>query len=114
MSGVRAGKYRHRVTLEWLTPNVRSDSGERGDAWVPGVTVWAEVRQLRGRLLFAADQANSETTATIRMRWRQPVADATGKSLRLRHGGQLYRIDGRPIDVDGRRIELEVMVHEWV
>ncbi|WP_375058413.1 phage head closure protein [Zobellella sp. DQSA1] len=114
MRTARAGKYRHRVTLEWLNPNARSDSGERADAWEPGVTVWAEVRQLRGRLLFAADQANSDTTATIRLRWRPAVAQATGKTLRLRHAGQLYRIDGRPIDVDGRRIELEVMVHEWV
>ena len=110
---MRAGRLRHRVTLEWLDPEARSDSGERAPAWVPGATVWASVEPLRGRLLFAADQANSETTGMIRLRYRQEVADATGKTLRIRHRDRLYRIDGRPIDKDGRRHELEVMCHEW-
>lgn len=110
---MRAGRLRHRVTLEWLDPEARSDSGERASAWVPGATVWASIEPLRGRLLFAADQANSETTAVIRMRYREEVANATGKTLRIAHRGRVYRIDGRPIDKDLARRELEVMCHEW-
>lgn len=110
---MRAGRLRHRVTLEWLDPEARSDSGERAPAWVPGASVWASVEPLRGRLLFAADQANSKTTATIRMRYREDVASATGKTLRIAFRGRVYRIDGRPIDRDERRREIEVMCHEW-
>lgn len=111
---MRAGRLRHRVTLEHYQKQPRTESGAEPWEWVPGRTVWASVEPLRGRLRFAAEEAHSETTATIRMRWRQEVADATGKTLRLRHGGQVYRIDGRPIDKDGRRCELEIMCHEWV
>lgn len=122
---MRAGKLRHRVTLEWWgrEPQAwpgdgfwhsRTDSGATPAEWSPGITVWAEVEQLRGRTLFAAQEAHSDTTVRVRLRWRAEVAVATGKTLRLRHGRQVYRIDGRPIDMGGRRRELEVMCHEWV
>lgn len=111
---MRAGKLRHRVTLEWYEKQPRTDSGAEPTEWAGGDQVWAEVEQLRGQLRFAAEAANSETTARIRLRYRQDVAAATGKTLRLRHGDLVYRIDGRPIDLAGRRKELEVMCHEWV
>lgn len=111
---MRAGNLRHRVTLEHYQKGPRTDSGAEPMEWVAGRSVWASVEPLRGRLAFAAQEAHSETTARIRMRYRTEVADATGKTLRIRHGERVYRIDGRPIDVDGRRRELEVMCHEWV
>lgn len=111
---MRSGQLRHRVTLEHYQKGGRTDSGAEPTEWVAGDTVWASIEQLRGRLLFAAQEAHSETTARVRMRWRPEVANATGKALRLRHGERVYRIDGRPIDPDGRRRELEVMCHEWV
>ena len=111
---MRAGKLRHRVTLEHYQKGPRTESGAEPMEWVAGATVWAEVEQLRGRTLFAAQEAHSETTARIRLRWRAEVAEATGKALRLRHGDQVYRIEGRPVDIGGRRRELEVMCHEWV
>ncbi|WP_299312366.1 phage head closure protein [uncultured Halomonas sp.] len=122
---MRIGKHRHSVTLEWWGReprkwkedgwwHSRTDSGATPDEWVPGITVWAEVEQLRGRTLFAAQEAHSNTTVRIRMRWSPEVAEATGKTLRLRHGAQVYRIEGRPIDLAGRRRELEIMCHEWV
>jgi SPP1 family predicted phage head-tail adaptor len=110
---MRAGKLNKRLTLEWLTNTGRSDSGEPVSAWVPGDTVWGSLDQLRGRLLFAADQANSQTTATIRIRYRDDVASATGKTLRISDGSFLYRIEGRPIAIAGKQAELEIMVHEW-
>ncbi|WP_016854787.1 phage head closure protein [Halomonas smyrnensis] len=122
---MRSGKIRHRVTLEfwgrrefeWAEDGFwrdRSDSGATPDAWATGPTIWASVEPLSGRLLLAAQEAQSDTSARIRMRWRRDVANATGKTLRLKHNGLIYRIEGRPLDVDGRRRELEVMVHEWV
>ncbi|MBB3142196.1 phage head closure protein [Halomonas organivorans] len=111
---MRAGKLRHRVTLEWYQKGPRSDSGATPPDWVAGATVWASVEPLSGRLLLAAQEAQSETSGKIRMRWRADVAAATGKTLRLQHNGLTYRIEGRPLDLDGRRRELEIMVHEWV
>lgn len=111
---MRAGRLRHRVTLEWWQAGKRSDSGATPSEWVAGATVWAEVEQLRGQTLFAAQEANAETTARIRLRWRREIAEATGKTLRIRHGDITYRVEGRPIDLGGKRVELEVMCHEWV
>lgn len=111
---MRSGKLRHRVTLEWYQKGERTDSGATPTDWVAGATVWVSVDPLRGRLLLAAQEAQSETTVRVRMRWRADVAAATGKTLRLKHNGLTYRVDGRPLDVDGRRRELEIMVHEWV
>lgn len=111
---MRIGKKREQVTLEWWQKGERTDSGATPEGWQPGSNVWAEVEQLRGRTLFAAQEANAETTARIRMRYRADIAAATGKTLRLRHGGMTYQLEGRPIDLGGRHTELELMCHEWV
>ncbi|KIN13486.1 phage head closure protein [Halomonas sp. KHS3] len=111
---MRIGKKRDQVVLEWWQKGDRTDSGATPEGWQPGGKVWAEVEQLRGRTLFAAQEANAETTARIRMRYRADIAAATGKILRLRHGGMTYQLEGRPIDLGGRRTELELMCHEWV
>ncbi len=111
---MRIGKKREQVTLEWWQKGDRTDSGATPEEWQPGGKVWAEVEQLRGRTLFAAQEANAETTARIRIRYRPDIAAATGKTLRLRHGEVTYQLEGRPIDLGGRRTELELMCHEWV
>lgn len=111
---MRIGKKRDQVTLEWWEKGQRTASGATPEGWQSGRTLWAEVEQLRGRTLFAAQEANAETTARIRMRYQPDVADATGKTLRLRHGATVYRLEGRPIDLGGNRTELELMCHEWV
>lgn len=109
------GKKWDLVTLEWWAKGERTDSGATPEDWQPEVApVWAEVEQLRGRTLFAAQEANAETTARIRMWYRPDIAAATGKTLRLRHGEVTYQLEGRPIDLGGRRTELELMCHEWV
>ncbi|WP_252109056.1 MULTISPECIES: phage head closure protein [unclassified Halomonas] len=111
---MRIGKKRDQVTLEWWQKGERTASGATPEGWQPGGKVWAEVEQLRGRTLFAAQEANAETTARIRMRWRADIAAATGKTLRVRYGQVVYRVEGRPIDLGGQRTELELMCHEWV
>ncbi|SJN11562.1 hypothetical protein CZ787_06200 [Halomonas citrativorans] len=111
---MQIGKKRGQVNLEWWQKGERTDSGATPEGWQPGGKVWAEVEQLRGRTLFAAQEANAETTARIRIRYRADIAAATGKTLRLRHGDMTYQLEGRPIDLGGRRRELELMCHEWV
>lgn len=110
---MRAGKIRHKVEIEFYENQGRSDSGAVIYDWVGGNWEWASIEPLRGRLLFAAQQANSETTVRIRMRWRADVAEETGNTVRLRHQGRTYRVEGRPMDPDGRRRELEIMAQEW-
>lgn len=110
---MRAGRLRHRVTLEWWRKGTRTASGETPTEWVVDGEAWAYVEQLRGQTLFAAQAANSKTTARIRMRYREDVAAATGKTLRVRRGSLVYRLEGRPVDLGGRRRELELMCYEY-
>lgn len=109
---MRAGKIRHKVQIQAYESGGRSDSGATIMEWVTLATVWASIEQLRGRTLFAAQQANSETTVIIKMRWRSDVAAAAGNTMRIKHFDRVYQIEGRPMDVDGRRRELEIMAKE--
>lgn len=109
---MRAGKIRHKVQIQAYESGGRSDSGATIMEWVTLATVWASIEQLRGRTLFAAQQANSETTVLIKMRWRPDVAATSGETTRIKHFDRIYQIEGRPMDVDGRRRDLEIMAKE--
>jgi len=112
---MRAGRLRNPITLEWWAKGARTASGATPEGWQPeSQRTWAEVEQLRGQTLFAAQAANSKTTARIRLRYRADVAQANGTTLRIRYGDTIYRLEGRPIDLQGRGRELELMCHEWV
>lgn len=100
--------------MEVLAQGERTDSGATPQEWKPKGTVWASIEPLEGRQLFEAQQARSETTVRIRMRWHPEVAASTGKTLRLCHDDLVYRIQGRPINVGTKGKELEVLCHEWV
>lgn len=64
----RAGKYRHRVTIQQPTAGTADDYGEQTDAWSRVKKVWAEVRDLAGGEAFRADQVQPEVTTAVRMR----------------------------------------------
>ncbi len=108
-----AGRMDTLVTLQFIDQDTRSESGSRKVNWVDGDKVWADIEDLRGQLFFAADQANSKTTARIRIYYRDDVAKATGKTLRIKDGDTVYLVEGRPIRLKNRS-QLELMVYERV
>jgi SPP1 family predicted phage head-tail adaptor len=71
--------------------------------------VWAAVEPLSGRELLAAQQAQSEVTLRVRMRFRSDVTAA----MQLLHGNKTYEV-ASVIDLKGRRRELELMCKEIV
>ena len=62
--------------------------GAPDTAWADVATVYADVRNLSGRALFAAQEAQSEVTATIEIRYRAGVTAA----MRAVHSGVVYDI----------------------
>lgn len=100
--------------LEVLAQGERTESGSTPSVWLAKGTAWASIEPLEGQMLFEAEQARSETTVRIRMRWHHEVAESTGKTLRIRHDDRVYRIQGRPINIGERGREIEVLCHEWV
>lgn len=69
---MRIGKLRHRVELKSVaqTPNT---FGEMTDTWSTFATVWASVEPLKGRELLIAQQANSEVTLRVRLRYNSSI-----------------------------------------
>lgn len=105
---MRAGKLRHRVTVESLTAT--DDAyGAPVETWVANSTRWAEVRPLQGRERWAVQQVNAEVTHEVRMRYF-PGLQAT---MRIKHKGRVLTILA-PINTDERNKELVLPCKEEV
>ncbi len=103
---MKSGLLNKRVTFQANTPTA-NDIGEYVDTYTDAFTVWAEVLPLAGRLLFQAQQANSEVTGTIRIRYRSDV----GPTMRIVYGSRYFRILSI-IDPHEKHDHLEIMVKE--
>jgi len=84
---IASGRLTQRVILQ--SKSVARDAmGGETITWVDAATVWAEIRPLRGRDLVAAQQAASEVSARITVRYRTDVQS----DWRVKHGTDLYDI----------------------
>lgn len=84
---LRAGALDRRIVIERNTPG-RSAAGAEVESWGTLATVWANVRPLKGRELFAAQAVQAETTTVFRIRHRDDVT----RKMRINYGGGLYGI----------------------
>ena len=101
---MQTGRLDQRVTIERFTSTTDAWGGTV-EAWSPLATVWAGVEPLVGREYFAADAAQSEVTAKIRMRYRPGITPQD----RVVHKGRNYNIVS-VIDVRSAGRELVLMV----
>lgn len=106
---MRAGKLRHRVTIQQRSAASPTNhaSGEKDASWGTYLTVWASVEPLTGRELFAAQQVNSEVNVRIRMRYREGITHR----MRVSFQGRIYDIVA-VIDREERHVELELLCTE--
>ncbi len=107
-----AGEMDQRITFQ-VGGEADNSLGERVKIWVnlaARPTVWAKVQPLRGREFFAASQAQQALDARISIYWRPDITPA----MRLIWRGEPYDIVGEPINVDGGRHTLELMVVKGV
>lgn len=84
---MRAGDLDQRVTVERFT-STQDELGQPIESWAPLFTCWAAVEPLTGREFIAAQAAQSEVTARIRMRFR-PWMTAEDRVI---HDGKTYNI----------------------
>ena len=98
---MQAGKLRYRFTLE--RPNDTSGSPVHADV----TTIWGGLEGLSG-IESPAIQSSADHRIAIRYR-----ADLTVRD-RLRLDTRVFEITSPPIDPDGRRRELELLVRESV
>ncbi|HQQ71754.1 MAG TPA: phage head closure protein [Alicycliphilus sp.] len=100
---MKAGRLDQRVSIEQLV-TIGDSWGGTVEAWAPLVTAWAAVEPLVGREYLAAQAAQSEVTAKIRMRYRPGITAQD----RVIHDGKTYDIKS-VIDVRSAGRELVLM-----
>ena len=99
---IAAGKLNRRVEIQ--QPTISRDAvGGKVEGWSTLATVWAEVRDLRGRESFAAQAAGSAVSKMVTIRYLSTL-DAKfrvrfddGKVARIDHIEQLGRKEGQII-----------------
>jgi SPP1 family predicted phage head-tail adaptor len=70
---MRAGKLRHRVTIQQRSTD-RDPEGQPIVAWTDYAVLWADVRFLNGRQFVASSAEANSATASIRIRFRADIA----------------------------------------
>jgi SPP1 family predicted phage head-tail adaptor len=100
------GRLRHRITLQRNDPRQAVD-GSQVDDWQTVAIVWGELLESRGREYLAAQEAHSELTAKIRIRYRADVKP----EWRAVFQDRIFDIQ-QVADLAGRRRELELLVAE--
>lgn len=103
---MRAGRLRHRITLE-RPPTAADELGEPDGAWVEVATVWAAVDPLTARELLAGGQVEHACTHRVRMRWLSGVTSA----MRVVHAGRTLAVRGVR-DIEERQVEIELLCEE--
>ena len=106
---MRAGKLRHRVTIQTRTLGAADSYGHQAKTWADAATVWASVKPLDGAELFRAQQVQPEVTHSVGMRHN---ANATPKA-RISHDSRTLEIL-TAINTEDRDIELELLCKEAV
>lgn len=59
-------------------------------SWTTLATVWASIKPITGREVFAADHQEGHVTHHIAMRWRSDIAVTT--AMRISYGERLFNI----------------------
>ena len=85
---LRAGKLRHQVVIQ-AQDTTQDSYGDAVRSWEDVATVWAEVRPLSGRELWAAQQTQATTTHQVVLRY----LDGVTSSCRVKYGTRLLGID---------------------
>jgi len=105
---MRAGKLRHRVTIE--SPyQTRDNIGGTEQAWTNMASRWASIQPLQGRELWEAQAVDARITMRVRFRYLANVTPA----CRIKFGTRYLNIVS-VLNRDERNIELECLCREDV
>lgn len=111
MKPVRAGKLRHRITIEQLVTSLDSD-GATVEDWVAVFSrpIPAEVVASSGREFIAASATQSKISTRMKIRFRPEIAP----NMRALHRTEVYNIEAVLPDPDSRMRYLTLMCSSGV
>lgn len=90
MSGISAGELCHRVIIQKMASSGRDDDGfENPASWQDFLHLWAKVSPLSAKDLVAAQAAQSQVVARLKLRYRTDI----DSSMRVIFRGETYAIN---------------------
>lgn len=107
---IRAGRYRHRITIQQTT-QTRDSYGGVADTWSTYVAAWASIEplQIGSREWFDAQKVNAEVSHLVKMRYRSGVIP------KMRIAWDSRTFDVRVVlNAEERDRELQMLVMEAV
>lgn len=107
---MRAGKLRHKVTIQARGEVQDLVSGGMVPGWTDFASVWASIEPLSARDFIAAQANQSEITARIVIRYREGILP----TMRILHRGKVYAIQGALPDAHSGLEYLTLPVSEGV
>jgi len=107
---MRAGRLRHRVTIQRYTVT-QNDYGEEVESWTTHATRWAAVEPLTGREYFDAQQMTAEVSLRVRVRHDSTTEALTARD-RISHDGRTLEIVSPPMRIKERGKEIHLMCRE--
>lgn len=110
MKPIRAGKYRHRITIRRKTEVVDPVTGYRTEVWSDYLTALpAEFIAGPGREYLAAESIRSEVQGRMSIRW-SPEAAAIQSHDRVLWDGRLWELKSDPLQDETTRKQLTLMI----
>lgn len=106
-----AGARRHRLQLQRFDgalDELNQPLDDEDEHWTTIGRPWAKITPIAGREFYAAEQAQSEVTHKIDIRYRPGVT----ADMRLKLGKRIFTIVGKPIDWEERHESLLIMARE--
>ena len=103
---MRSGFLRHYVTIQ-MSISATNARGEKTKSWVTYRAVWARIQPTSGRDFLDVHQTESETTATITMRYIAGVK----ANMRIKYWNKYYEIV-HIINTEEQNRQLQILVKE--
>jgi len=99
---------RHRVSIQAVNYEQNPVTGEMTETWQEVKKVYARVEPLSAREFIAAQQANSEVSARITIRYRDDIT----ADMRIVHRGEIYDVQGQLPDNNSGLDYLTILVKQ--
>lgn len=99
-----AGQLNQRITIQQRASSVDA-LGQESTSWSDLATVWARARPTSGRDMFAAGREQATIDVQFSIRYR---TDVNPDTCRVLWNSVPYDIVGRPANVRGANVELEL------
>lgn len=93
---MKAGKLRHRVSIEAPVTTPNSSGGQNVNAWlpIPGGQVWADVQPLSSREIYQNGVMSQSSSHTVTIRYLVGVH----AGCRILHDGRRFLVSGVKLD----------------